>query len=275
MTRHLAHFALALCVPAALAAADGASFTVIIDGTNALPNTLFSGADAGTINTLSPSGSSQVAYNVVLVRDNASGKSLLIDSGNGGELLSKLKDAGAPPESIDAILLTHSHGDHVGGLLAADGKSPAFPNASVHITAAELDFWRESRPAQAAACESAYKFNFITPDEKTPVFLPNIVALDTAGHTPGHVSFLVDDRHLFAGDLLHSQSMQFAHPGISAAFDADKAKASAARKKILKRAAAENWLFAAYHIPIYPAGRITVDGDGFRISEAPQTDPQP
>ena len=262
----LPHFALALCVPAALAAADDASFAILVDGTNALPNALFSGADAGAINALSPNGFSQVAYNVVLIRDSASGKSLLIDSGNGGELLSKLKDAGAAPGSIDAILLTHSHGDHVGGLLAPDGKSPAFPNASVHIAAAELEFWKASRPEQAAACENAYEFNLIEPDEKTPVFLPNIVALDTAGHTPGHVSFLVDNRRLFAGDLLHSLPLQFARPEISASFDVDKAKAAAVRRKILERAAAENWFFAAYHIPIYPFGRVAVEGDGFRIS---------
>ena len=238
----------------------------VTDGTNALPNTLFSGADAATIDALAPDGFSPVAYNVTIVGDLRRGKYLLIDTGNGGDLLAALKEAKISPESVEAILLTHSHADHVNGLLASDGASPAFPNAKVHITAAELDFWKASRPDYAMACEAAYNgFAFITPDEKTQVFPPHydIVAIDTAGHTPGHVSFLIDRKTFVAGDLLHSQRIQFAHPEVSASFDVDKTQAAAMRRRILERAAAEQWNFTAYHLPNRSPGKVVKQNEGF------------
>jgi glyoxylase-like metal-dependent hydrolase (beta-lactamase superfamily II) len=105
---------------------------------------------------------------------------------------------------------------------------------------------------------------FITPDEKMPVtILPTIKAIDAAGHTPGHVIFLINGDTLFAGDLLHSDLLQFAHPEICATFDNDKEAAVAMRRKILTRAAEENWDFIASHVP--KSGRIEKDGDGFRL----------
>ena len=240
----------------------------IVDGTGALPNALFSGADASIIDALAPDGSSPVAYNVILIQDNMRGKNLLIDTGNGGNLQGELTKVKVLPESVDTILLTHSHADHVNGLLAADGQSPAFPNAKVYLTAAELDFWKASRPDQTAACEAAYNgFSFITPDEKTQVCPPyDIVAFDTAGHTPGHVSFLVEGNIFVAGDLLHSQLIQFARPEVSPSFDVDKTQAAAVRRRILERAAAEDWDFMAYHLPSWRSGQVIKKGDGFLFS---------
>lgn len=72
---------------------------------------------------------------------------VLVDTGNGpagapgtGLLLSQMRKAGIPPESIDAVLLTHGHGDHVGGLVYENG-SAVFPNAKVYLTKTEFDFW--------------------------------------------------------------------------------------------------------------------------------------
>jgi len=244
-----------------------ASTRVLLDGTNSLANALFAGADESLINKLAPDGHTPVACNVLLVQvpstPFASHRNILIDTGYGGNLQAELKAAGLSPEDITDILLTHSHFDHVGGLLASDGATRVFQNAHLHITAAELDFWRASNPEQAAACEKAYKIVFITPDEKTHVAISAIVAIDAAGHTPGHVVFLINRKILFAGDLLHSDLMQFAHPKICADFDNDKEAAVAMRRKILTRAAEENWDFIASHVP--KSGRIEKDGDGFRL----------
>ena len=68
-----------------------------------------------------------------------------------------LKDAETSPEYISAVLLTHNHGDHVRGLLAEDGVFPVFTNATLFISAAELDFWKASRPEQAAAFSSEHR----------------------------------------------------------------------------------------------------------------------
>jgi len=241
---------------------------VLLDGTNTLANALFSGADESLINKLAPEGHTPVACNILLVRDFERNKNILIDTGYGGNLQAELKAVDLSAEDITDILITHSHFDHVGGLLAADGVAPAFPNATLHITAAELDFWRAQNPNQAAACEKAYKIKFIKPDGKTPVAKSKIVAIDASGHTPGHVVFLNNGKvlfgkPLFAGDLLHSDLLQFAQPEIYPIFDNDKDAAFAMRRKILTRAAEEKWIFHASHV--LDNGKIEKEGDGFRL----------
>ena len=238
-------------VSAAGDTAQKLSLTILRDTGGTLPNAIFSGASETEINALTPAGSSPVECRVFHVA-NADGKACLIDTGRGGPTLREdMAKAGISPESVGAILLTHTHGDHTGGLLADDNASPAFTNATVHITASELDFWRKSRPANAAACEKVYKFDIIAPDGESHVFMPRITVVAAPGHTPGHVAFLLDtpDRPtLVAGDLLHSE-MQLKNKNICASFDSDKPAAAESRKKLLARAAAEGWSFTSTHLP--------------------------
>ena len=262
---HFLPLALAACAAHAELQTD--VVCALVDGAHTLSNALFTGADKTLIELLAPEGHTPAVCNAFLL--DTHGKKALIDTGRGGDLQAGLKAAGVAPGEIEAVLLTHSHADHVGGLLAADGKTAAFPNATVHITSAELDFWRASRPENAAACEAANTFALITPDGETPV-LPGVVALDAAGHTPGHAAFLVDGTHLVAGDLLHSGLLQFSHPEICASFDNDKEAAVAARKKILGYAAGKSektgrpFVFMASHIKEF--GLIKEEDGGFRLA---------
>ena len=239
------------------------STRVFNDGDNVLPNELFSGAEESLINALAPDGHTPVSCNVFYIWEGDTNKRILIDTGYGGALQAKLEEAKISPDAITDILITHSHFDHVGGLLATNGIA-AFPNAAVHITAAELDFWRAKNPDQAAACEKAYQIAFINPDGKTPVAMPGLVAIDAAGHTPGHVVFLLYGRFFFAGDLLHSDLLQFAHPEIYPTFDNDKDAAFAMRVKFLNHAAERYWRFHACHIK--GTGQVEKDGDGFNFN---------
>jgi len=227
------------------------TLTILYDNGHSLSNNLFTGADKAEIATLSPNGFSPAECRVFHVAG-PDGKACLIDTGRGGaKLPAEMKAAGISPESIGAILLTHTHGDHTGGLLADDGATAVFTNATIYITSPELEFWRNSRSDNFAAVNKAYKFSFIIPDKKTPVFMPGIVAIDAPGHTPGHVLFLLDTPArptLVAGDLLHSE-MQLKNPDINAVFDNDKPAAAAMRKQIFTRVATEGWKFTTTHLP--------------------------
>ena len=241
------------------------------DGDNILANELFSGADESLINTLAPDGHTPVSCNVFYLFDGATNKRILIDTGYGGALQSELEAANISPDTITDILITHVHFDHVGGLMATNGTA-AFPNATVHITAAELDFWKNAEPPLAnpelaAAVEKAYKISIIIPDGKTPVAVPWLFALDAAGHTPGHVVFgaAVFGNQFFMGDLLHSELIQFSHPEIYPVFDHDKEAAYTKRTNLLTRAANNGWFVHFSHVKEDSSRRVEKDGDGFKI----------
>jgi len=134
------------------------TLTILRDTAHSLSNNLFTGAEKSVIDALSPDGFSPAQCRVFYVSDPASGKSCLIDTGRGGtKLPAEMAAAGITPESIGAILLTHTHGDHTGGLLAPDGSTAAFSNATIYVNAPELEFWRKTRPDNLAAVEKVYK----------------------------------------------------------------------------------------------------------------------
>jgi glyoxylase-like metal-dependent hydrolase (beta-lactamase superfamily II) len=195
---------------------------------------------------------------------------ILVDTGIGKQLPENLKAAGFKPEQVNAIVLTHTHGDHTGGLLK-NGQA-AFPNAKLWLSEKELHFWQSQNPRYADLCRKVYRqLQKITDDEQT-LFIPELKAIDIQGHTPGHIALIIRSQNegaILIGDLLHSVTLQFAHPDICANFDKDKHQAIAARKKLLKLAADENLLIAGAHIPFPAFGKVTVNGDGFQFTPLP------
>lgn len=198
------------------------------------------------------------SVNVFLLKRD--GKSILVDTGNGGErgtAIRKLRQLGIAPEMIDVILLTHMHGDHIGGLLNAAGGA-AFPTAIVYVAEPERDYWLSeeagSGGALAGKVRTAYgnrlkTFRF----GEEPV--PGIKALDASGHTPGHTVFDTGDL-LIVGDLLHAAAIQFPHPEVSATYDMDPEKAARARRHFYDQAAASAKPVAGMHLPCPGVGRI-------------------
>ncbi|MDR1492262.1 MAG: MBL fold metallo-hydrolase [Planctomycetaceae bacterium] len=190
---------------------------------------------------------------------------ILVDTGIGKKLPENIKAAGFQPEQVNAIILTHTHGDHTGGLLK-NGQA-AFPNATLWLSQKELVYWQSQNSRYADVCKKAYNgLKFIVQDEKTPLIIPEMTAFDIEGHTPGHTALLLRSQNegaILIADLLHSVTLQFAYPDVCANFDADKHKAIAARKKLLKLAADENLSIAGAHIPFPAIGKVAVNGDGF------------
>lgn len=198
------------------------------------------------------------SVNVFLLKRD--GKSILVDTGNGGErgtAIRKLRQLGIAPEMIDVILLTHMHGDHIGGLLNAAGGA-AFPTAIVYVAEPERDYWLSeeagSGGALAGKVRTAYgdrlkTFRF----GEEPV--PGIKALDASGHTPGHTVFDTGDL-LIVGDLLHAAAIQFPHPEVSATYDMDPEKAARVRRHFYDQAAASAKPVAGMHLPCPGVGRI-------------------
>jgi glyoxylase-like metal-dependent hydrolase (beta-lactamase superfamily II) len=200
---------------------------------------------------------------------------VLVDTGTGrqGEpVYEKIKKLGVGPEDIDAVLITHLHGDHFGGLLK-DG-APAFPRAKIYLSTAEYNHFTKTQPNEGAVAALApYGSRVVTfePNELGSEFkslLPGIAPIAAYGHTPGHTMYLFADvtgKFLIWGDLLHIALVQFPAPDISATYDMDGERSAAIRWEVMDYAAVNRIPIGGMHI-VYPAvGNVELhpDGKGF------------
>ena len=231
--------------------------TAIQDAATTMRRTLFAALPEQEFRRLAGGNEAPASVNVFLLKRN--GKRILADTGYGGgrgTLTSKLGQLEIAPEKIDFILLTHMHGDHIGGLINAAGEA-VFPKATILVSAPELAYWRNApggggelaRKVLAAYEGRLKEFQF---GEEV---LPGIRALDAAGHTPGHTVFDTGTL-LIVGDLLHAAAIQFPHPEVSATYDMDPEKAARVRRHFYDQAAASAKPVAGMHLPCPGVGRI-------------------
>ena len=224
----------------------------------------------------------QTSVNAFLV--NTGSQLVLVDTGAArlfgptlGNLLANLAAAGYKPEQVDAVLITHMHPDHVGGLMT-DGK-PTFPNATVHADQADADFWLS--PARLAAAPEAAKGFFqgamasVNPyvtagrfkgfTGSTDLF-PGIRAMAAPGHTPGHTVYGVESKGqklMLWGDLVHVAAVQFAEPSVTIAFDTDSKAAAVQRKLAYADAVKQGYWVGAAHLSFPGLGHLRADGDAY------------
>jgi glyoxylase-like metal-dependent hydrolase (beta-lactamase superfamily II) len=199
------------------------------------------------------------------------GRVVLIDTGlgdkAGGMLVASLADAGVKPADVTDILVTHSHGDHVGGLIGADGK-PVFPKAMIRMSSAEWTFLRGQSGMKALVAAISPSVRPFAPGTEV---VPGITAVAIPGHTPGHVGYEIvsgKDRLIDIGDTAHSAIVSSAEPGWSIGYDTDAAQGKASRTAMLARLAVSHERVFAPHFPFPGTGRIVRAGAGYAWAPA-------
>jgi glyoxylase-like metal-dependent hydrolase (beta-lactamase superfamily II) len=192
-----------------------------------------------------------------------------------GPFLADLEAAGHPRESIDTVICTHLHVDHVGWntMLVNDRWVPTFPNARYLIGKEEWDYWKNDPDGQFGDVMAdsvrpiieAGLADLVAPDHK----ISNEVWLEpTPGHTPGHVSVRISSGGqdaVITGDLMH-HPCQMARPDWASAFDYDPDAARKTRHDFLARYADGPVLVIGTHFAGPTAGRVVRDGDAYRLA---------
>ena len=230
-----------------------------------------------------PTDVSRSVLNVTLLKD-ADGWTIF-DCGAGGNFLpgsgklaASFEAAGIAKEEVKRVIFTHAHPDHLWGAID-EFDSDLFPNATYQISAVEWDFWAskdvysklpEDRHAFAAGAQRIFK----AIAEKTKRIAagqevaPGILAVDTSGHTPGHLAFIVaggGKQAMILGDALTHRAISFRHPEWRTGSDTDADKGAATRKALLDRLVADKLAFIGYHLPSPGLGHAVKEGSAYRF----------
>ena len=271
-------------------AAGPIEWQLVSDGAMTYPRELiFAGAGSGELDAAGVAGPVTTPFNSLLAR--TAGRLVLVDGGLGataatmqapaGQLLSALAALGVEPGDIDDVIVTHAHGDHVGGLIAGD--NPTFPRARHHLGRAEWGFWMEQNPhthlppdlapllidvarAALSVLERASVLELIDGDTEVA---PGVGVRHAPGHTPGHIVVELNnggDPLLYLADAVIHE-LQFEHPTWTSPLDVDAELTVNTRAQLLARASQEQLLVAGFHLP--RTGRLTPTQTAYRFDPAP------
>jgi len=270
--------------PAATSSADVFNFkigaldaTALKDGVLLVPNdgkTFGVGRPISDVTNLlkaagEPTDILNLSIQPLLVR--GEGKVLLFDAGaagvswapQAGKLAAPLRAAGVEPAQVTDIFISHSHGDHIGGLVLGSGLL-TFPNATIHISAPE---WQAMQADASLAPTVAAIGPKVAAFQPGAVILPGLVtAVAVKGHTPGHSAYEIAsgaERMLYIGDAAHHFVVSVRKPDWTIDYDGDAPTAQASRRALLKRATDGNLRLYAPHFPFPGVGHVRAEGDGF------------
>ncbi len=222
----------------------------------------------------------QISVNEYVVR--TGDKTLLIDAGAGtrsypgvGLLPDNLRRIGIAPETIDAVLLTHLHSDHMHGLVNAEGAA-IYPNAELVLHEDEANFWIDKAPTGNPRVDRnlplverntrPYRERLRT--VRAQEVYPGVSAHLSTGHTPGHTTWRVSsgrEQAIMWGDTIHFEAIQIPRPDIAVAYDMDPDAAADARRLIFEMCVEEGLLIMGAHVSFPGFGRLERRGLGFAL----------
>ncbi|NJK46894.1 MBL fold metallo-hydrolase [Candidatus Gracilibacteria bacterium] len=257
--------------------------TSIGDGVLNVPAKVFAGnASPAQLSEVLQQGfqSEMLTLNCNILLVDTGTQKVLIDSGSGlltdptaGKLIGNLQTLQIQPTDIDAIIITHAHADHVGGLLDKSG-ALAFPQARYYISKAEYDFWtnpdvdlsniqvdektKQQFISIAKKCLGAIQEK-VTPIEGEREILPGFYAIPAPGHTAGQLAIRVvsgDASMVHTADVVHTHTINLWNPSWQPIFDATPDQAATTRQEILSAIASKRQLMYAYHFPFPGIGYL-------------------
>lgn len=189
---------------------------------------------------------------------------ILFDTGlSGAGTTAALAAAGYSADQIDIVVITHMHGDHIGGLMTNGSRT--YPNARYVTGAVEYDAWNK-------AGDDRFEENMVPLADQTTFIDPGasvasgITSVEAYGHTPGHMTYMLESggkQLLLMADTANHYVWSLAHPDWEVRFDKDKAAAAATRRKILGMLAADKVPMVGYHMPWPGIGYVDTHMDGF------------
>ena len=268
--------------------------TVVTDGVNTypIPDGFVANASKGEVGAALAAAHLDgerisVPYSPIVV--NTGSRLVVIDTGTGeanfaaskgaaGQFGRNLQAAGLSAADVDAVVISHFHGDHVNGLLTADGKA-AFPNAEILVPRIEWAFWMddgEMSRAPKGRMEGLFKNNRrvfdalgrkVTPYEWDREVVPGITAVGTPGHTPGHTSYVLasgDSRVFVQSDVTNMPALFARNPGWHLSFDQDGPMAEATRRRVYDMLAAERMVVQGFHYPFPAVANVEKTATGYR-----------
>lgn len=190
---------------------------------------------------------------------------VLFDTGLSGEgTTAALAAAGYTPDQVSIVVLTHMHGDHIGGTMLEDG-TPTYPNARYVTGRVEYDAWaaQDNDRFKAKVAPFADNMTFLEPGQDV---VSGLTAMNAFGHSPGHMNYMVesDGTQLYLGaDFANHYVWSLGYPDWEVKFDMDKAAAAAKRREILDMLSADKVAFVGYHMPWPGVGYVETRDDGF------------
>jgi len=249
----------------------GFEVTTILAGTRTVPDPqkIF-GLDVApetfaevSAENLIPADKAQFFFTPTVV--NTGAELILFDSGLDPEgITAALASAGYAPDQVDTVVITHMHGDHIGGLSGEAGET--FANARYVTGSTEFDAWEMSGDDgfEAKVRPLAEKMTFVAEGDSVA---SGVTAMEAFGHTPGHMACVLESEGqslLIAADFANHYVWSLAHPDWEVLYDRDKAMAAQTRKRLLDMLATDRIPFIGYHMPFPSTGYVETRGGGYR-----------